>query len=1739
VLVSPRSPQYYVGKVPLPVITSVSPKYVCLSQQARELTVDGSGFYTYNELFGSVKVGDGDGDAASFSPADAGVDLGIWRQDVLVHKSVKASVKKANVTELAKSTVTVLQPVPVVDSAHFASQVPLYVEKGCTASADVILVPPPTVSFVQPRLMCLGSSQTVVIGGKNLVFVVAAGAAPAAATTTAAAAATTAAATTAAETTVPAPAPTIMSRKRQNNDSTTTAAPSTEAPTTVAADAPPVTLATVGTKSVATGAGAAKLGAGAATAVTGTECAESPLSADLQVCSQATLKIDVTSSGVASGKFAPFVLTQPDPIGCESAPFEVAIIEPTKIDTVTPMLIFAENFEVPVKLAGSGFLRLDGKTPTVFFQETAVRTKNDSVAVPRTGTPLLEITDVTLSDCAPVAGVAGAEACKELRFVVPRGNAFPDKVLDLVVMPPPPLDFMCGASRQTALLKSVKVDAPTTPYLTCAAEGSDVTLDGSFIDIAGTAVVKFNGVRLAPTGKQTVRVSLDINNIAVKLYDKLEFTVTPAVLGETPLQAVTTNAFIDLEETFAGLFQPNLAPTNSAVTFIPNMQTTAPVFPGLCGTSTVQFSGDWFIRYGNTAALTDSVVVELVTPGGDVMTSPTNLTPTMSDCSPAGLAGYPQYFKCRTVTVNVPTGTVGTLQLRGRNVLSKCALRVAQPVATVTASDLRLTSVSPPSICIGSGNQNLTLVGTFPQIGTALPNVALNGIAFGGGSCVRPGTTPNTCAEMFLPIDAIVAETNANVLQGAISAVVRVSACSSPSVNMTSGRPTGAALRLSPDRICGTQNALLDVFGSSIIPQMDEVALELLVANKPPLKVTLNTVTNCTGASPNQVCQQARALLQGRDLMPLLQGDNTEVKASYVLITSNTCRQVAIEPPRVLTLVPQPFVNTNNDGVRLAAATGTASTFATKTGCFDQALTLTITGMRFVQSGQLRVELRNPAAPTAAPIVLTPLLSDVTPGSVRVDIARGAVPVGTYNVVVVNGGACESVPQQINIDPEVRVVTTEPTALPLSLVADFPLKVRTVGVLRASQLVISAPNAQFGAPTLEDGVVQVFFNSTPVVGTYALTARTDALCTGSSAGPIFEILPASAAINITADSTFLTEDGELVLRPPSGQRFQIGTRIYVRRSASVVEELDEMHLIEGGAAVRGIDKKGGETALDFFVVDPTRRVWGQIKITKTTNNNAGNVVLPATLVAGTAGTVSVTVRTISQGETKSANACELLCMKLDNTVRAEACTIGAIAPSGAGDLVGVSFPGASLVAGEVCRVRFVTLANNAKELPAQVTSQRIAVIPPTVATLAAGTNFQTQATGLRTARRQACATTAETVPRRGASKRTYVHVMGGVGASGAALTATEVALISDAATNLTFANGSSLVTATSGCAAATLNDEVLVLGENRLQRAKILSALAAPTLVAKVDYATGTLPAGAYSYSVSYTSNADGESLPSNFGEVILAAPGRVTLNFTAPAGVTDIQEWTVYRSNGNVTVQIGSKPTTNALVVDAGTLTTSAGQPRAPGAVGKWSSVAAPLLNTRNAVAFTFANVDETKSIVLYAGGFTGATTNPSGVVARVPVAGAPTAAIPLNITMARHAFARYLEKFDSFTGQPDELWALFSPTDVLSSLPVEEASFDTNIKPTSGVYNVQPHSCAAVGADRIFLVGGDGDVRTATFTRQPSASRAVVGTISQQALAGLPIHEEPACVRVAGKLLLFGGVGNAATQHVTTLIL
>src|SRR5690606_12687464 len=68
--------------------------------------------------------------------------------------------------------------VPQVPSAHFTSDIPTYVEQGCTATSQaLVVVPRPTVRKVFPRVMCRGTTQRVVVEGKHLIFITPAAAA--------------------------------------------------------------------------------------------------------------------------------------------------------------------------------------------------------------------------------------------------------------------------------------------------------------------------------------------------------------------------------------------------------------------------------------------------------------------------------------------------------------------------------------------------------------------------------------------------------------------------------------------------------------------------------------------------------------------------------------------------------------------------------------------------------------------------------------------------------------------------------------------------------------------------------------------------------------------------------------------------------------------------------------------------------------------------------------------------------------------------------------------------------------------------------------------------------------------------------------------------------------------------------------------------------------------------------------------------------------------------------------------------------------------------------------------------------------------------------------------------------------------------------------------------------------------------------------------------------------------------
>jgi hypothetical protein len=1729
-----------------PKLVSVSPKFACLAQEPRAITFTGEGFYSYNANSPNVTVSFMD-KSAEFSAAlqGEGVDLGIWRQEVLVHKSAIAQLKFETADPI-KPTLTFEQPVPEVDSAHFASQVPVYVEQGCTAAtSDFVAFPPPVVEFVQPRLMCLGSTQRVVIGGRYISFLTGGTAAPAtgagattaaAATTAAPSSDTTAADSTTAETTAGSTTP---MRKRQATTVTTTAATTSgdasttsgDGSTTTAAatDAPtgvPVTLAVVGADREA-GAGKVSLGAGNGKNFVGTECDVSKDTADVQLCTQATADIEVSLSNSAAGTLAPFVVTGPEPIGCASQRVEVAVVERAKIEKMEPFVVFAENGDVPVKLTGTGFLRFDGAVPSVRFQRTereTAKADDGPVAVDEMAL-VFAPSNVTLSECAPVTGVAaGIESCKVLEFVVAAGTKLLDTV-DLIVTQPEPLDTLCGASIETALLPSPKIDSHSSGrYLVCAGEQATYKLNGLFYRIGGADPrLLFNGEYVGDSEfnqGMAVGPQFHVGAQFITAYSTISLDSGPGLLLGAK-QNITPSVSIDIEGQVPGLSVPGLRPYNNTVMVVPNMATTVAPFPGLCassGNEDIEFRGGWFIMNGATL------------PSFELNNTATGFTVTnVGACTPL----YGTYQICSAVRVSVPITARGDVQLRGPGEFNTCTLKL--PVQLQQVSRATAPTIVEPSICVGAANQNVTLRGTFPLIGEAVPNIALNNVVFGGGRCVTMSSV-TTCTEMTVPVDPDIAAANALTIgYSAIAVAVRVSAaCVTPATGAFVGVPTGIIQNVTPKRVCGTKDAALSITGQALIKNGTTPSIELAygATGATPQRVTIANADiggTCMTTGGANLCTTAGVTLPASALMTYLSG-NAEVPLEMSLISRSLC---ASPVQKQVTVVPLPVVV---GPIKVALSASSAS--VDSPACVDQSYVVTIVGNNFVTASKsLRVDFRHVASGSVTSFTdgvggVTVLISRIT-----IPLAAGALPVGRHTVVVSNGGSCDSTPVDFVVDPLVNVIVSEPRALPPGLLQPFLL--RNTGVLRTSRNAVSFSGQASGAlsvTTLEDtSVIQCSFPSLPAPGNYSFTITTDSFCNGTSATALLEILPMSAKVPITTDTLFFS-GGELVVRS-AGVTFAPATRLYLRNNASsVIEEVPFTHVIESGSAVRGFHETfDNAAAFEIFFVDPTNRRWGSAPFATTTNRGTADAVVPGTVAKSAASAMqSVVVRVSDSGI--MVQSCTLLCQ--GSAARTQVCMANAgIQNTGLGGLVTVTFERQTLVEGEVCRVRLASSNSD-------VTSQPFAVVPET--NVASAATVDTQTTALKTPRSAACAATAETVPRNGARPRTYVHVIGGRSANGTALRSVEVTLVSATSSRLDFTPSSDLVTATSQCAATTYSGYVYAIGNSIVQRARILSAVDAPTLVVYVSYAGAARPVaatGTFSYAVAYTTNADGDSLPSNIGEVFVPrVASTVRLNFTAPSGVV-VTGWKVFRSkDGGALQQLDVAGATATSYVDTGATTPSGAAPLAPGAVGKWQSSSQPLASANGAVAFTNVQVGQQTSAVLVGG--TGATMGGTVVVNLVETMTGflltPGGSNTIGAALPDVNFVRVADGFDSSSGLESELWTVFGSAGAYGAEPKYEPSFTQEVTPS--VYSFNGPACGAAGAGKVVFVGGsEARMRVASYTRSLSmTSFATIGSFSTVSGPSFPQHDSrPACARVAGKLLVIGGTDSGASSVVTTFVI
>ena len=675
-------------------------------------------------------------------------ELDVFRNDAQAYTTAVVTLPKSSaVDNVAQPEVTLLQPVPVVSSSHFTADVPKYDAEGCTATApaaSLLMVPPPLIENVYPRVVCSASTQAVLVDGKFIALFANGGAgddaAPVATTTSAAArkrqvtttsAATTSTtaggsstttmsgATTASGTLAPTSSTTsgtatstsassttgaaVSTSSTTANGVTTTSSSSSSTTTTTTTNSTPAptsageNVSTQGPDKVTASGGAALVSIGDGKlnitddALLGTSCSAASSGSSLQLCEQIAFDVEVDTLGASpedgKSESLELLLENPAPIGCASSSAKLHVINPVSIDRVEPPVFFIDQAPARGTLFGANFLSIDGRVPSIEFRV---------VGGADGGTVLARAENVQVRSCG--TGIDGFQVCSQLTFTVPKGPTRTTS-LELHVLQPAPLDSACGDSIESALLNAPRVDSPATPLL-CA--GQALNLTGLFYKI-GAKDRAFQYTQLTLNGTEfKMNEEVDVN--AGLLGDSNETFTDNALIVTTyldvsfsieTLKTLLPAAGVDASEPFspsAELSQPyfdelpGVSPYDALVTVVPLVRVDTPPFAGVCNADDVlAFEGDWIVRVGDE--------LPTVTLGGAVqsMVETRNCTPFDSV--------VPGSQRCTSLRVTVESlDSVGALSFANPSSLAQCSsYELSTPVAKLsepTVTDRKSTRLN-------------------------------------------------------------------------------------------------------------------------------------------------------------------------------------------------------------------------------------------------------------------------------------------------------------------------------------------------------------------------------------------------------------------------------------------------------------------------------------------------------------------------------------------------------------------------------------------------------------------------------------------------------------------------------------------------------------------------------------------------------------------------------------------------------------------------------------------------------------------------------------------------------------------------------------------------------------------------------------------------------------------------------------------------------------------------------------
>ncbi len=698
-----------------------------------------------------------------------------------------------------------------------------------------------------------------------------------------------------------------------------------------------------------------------------TGCRDLPGTGGFQACTQMVVAL---AQSLLQPSVVPVVVTNPDPVGCHSSEAVMLTLVPAPVVTsVVPDLACAAEGAVLVTVQGTGFLTVDGKTPSVNIAGATVTS--------------------TASECTPITGVREVtQTCGKLHIAIPVGTAAGRP--EVVVLNPAPADCSSIPTRPITLFDRPLVLA-AIPDMACAAEDAVaikiqgagfLTVDGTLptVTVAGVPVV----AAVTPSSCIPVPHVIEI----VQLCTEVVITVPKSTAAGQPVVVVRNPSPADCSSLPSKPFM--LFDRPAVVSAIPDMICTAE------GAVPVTLTGTGF--------LTVDGVPPVVSVAGVA------LTPTVSECT---VVDGPREVvqSCTRLQIAVPAATAaGQPVVVVKNPApAGCSSLASTPIMLFDRP--MVISAQPDLACTADGSVSIKLTGLgFLTIDGVAPTVSVAGapltsLASGCTPIVGPVEVAQACSELTVLVPGETAVGQPDII---VTNPLPVGCSSLPTKPLSLvDRPQIASI--TPDETCSADGArtiaikgtgFLTVDGVAPVVTLGALSLPSTAVDCTPMEGPAETVMLC-----NQVDVT----------IPV----NAPAGALAVSVTNPAPAACASLAGPVLTLFDRPIISKVTPGAACENAGNTAvvlsgSNFVVLDGVApsvkvgDQVYTATASGCAVVP---------NTGKPTQT---CTSLTVNVAPAS----LTPGKLPVIVTNPTGIGCASSGTAVLEITAPPQLTSVST-------------------------------------------------------------------------------------------------------------------------------------------------------------------------------------------------------------------------------------------------------------------------------------------------------------------------------------------------------------------------------------------------------------------------------------------------------------------------------------------------------------------------------------------------------------------------------------------------------------------------------------------------------------------------------------------------------------------------------------------